>query len=107
LLAEHREIIRIPNQVVSGKLKTDKPIPDSFKLGSGHVRFFIDKQLYLKNRYNELYEECLKRGYNVQNYSECWENVPTKLMNDYSPTKEDIQKIETRIRERLLEIDKV
>ncbi len=41
-------------------------IPDKFKLGTGHVKFFYNKLLYLKNRYTSLYNECIKRGFNVQ-----------------------------------------
>ena len=56
LLAEHREIKRIPNCVSKGRYNTDN-IPDKFKLGTGHVKFFCNKLLYLKNRYLKIYEE--------------------------------------------------
>src|SRR6266403_974195 len=63
LLAEHREITRIPN-VNKGKSITNT-IPKHFKLGKGHVMFFYDKIGYLYNRYIELYKECLNRGFNI------------------------------------------
>lgn len=65
LLAEHREITRIPN-VIKGKPITNT-IPKYFKLGTGHVIFFYDKVGYLYNRYMTLYQECIKRGFNVDN----------------------------------------
>jgi len=98
LLAEHREIKRIPNCVAKGKYNMDG-IPDRFKLGKGHVKFFYNKLLYLGKRYLELHKECIARGFNVQNYIKAWANVPMELMNDYYPTKED--RIQERIKEKL------
>ena len=100
LIAEHREIKRIPNCISKGKYNMDN-IPDKFKLGIGHVKFFYNKLLYLKNRYTNLYEECMKRGFNVQNYSNAWDNVPKTLMNDYIPTNRDRKIIKERIKHKL------
>ena len=100
LLAEHREIKRIPNCVAKGKYNMDG-IPERFKLGTGHVKFFYNKLLYLKKRYVRIYEECIKRGFNVQNYIEAWNNVPKELMNDYQVTTNDIKIIKERINEKL------
>jgi hypothetical protein len=98
LIAEHREIKRIPNQVKSGKVKV-KHI-DTFRLGTGHVHFFTDRLGYLLKRYQEVYNECLRRGFKVQDYSSAWIGVPQSLMNDYQPTIEDRKIIEERIKER-------
>ena len=100
LLAEHREIKRIPNCVAKGRYDI-KRVPKEFKLGTGHVAFFYDKLLYLKNRYEELYEECIRRNFNVTYYGDCWNNIPQHLMNDYSPTEKDNQIITERINEKL------
>ena len=100
LLAEHREIKRIPNCVAKGKYNMDG-IPGRFKLGKGHVKFFYDKLLYLKRRYDSLYNECRKRGFNVQNYSNAWRGTPKHLMNDYTPTDRDRAIIRQRIQEKL------
>ena len=100
LLAEHREIKRIPNCVSKGKYNMEG-MPDKFKLGTGHVKFFYNKLLYLKNRYIKLYEECIKRGFNVQNYIKAWDNVPEELMNDWKVQWYDIRIIKERINERL------
>lgn len=99
LLAEHREIKRIPNKVSSGKFKLDG-IPGRFKLGTGHVKFFYDKLLYLRNRYESLYEECVRRGFNITYFGDAWNNVPGDLMNDYSATEDDRRIVMERIRER-------
>ena len=100
LIAEHREIKRIPNCIAKGKYNMEG-IPDKFKLGTGHVKFFYNKLLYLKNRYIKLYEECIRRGFNVQNYINAWDNVPQELMNDYKVKAEDIRTIRKRINEKL------
>ena len=100
LIAEHREIKRIPNCIAKGKYNMEG-IPDKFKLGAGHVKFFYNKLLYLKNRYISLYNECIKRGFNVQNYISAWDNVPQELMNNYQPTYKDRLIIQERINEKL------
>ena len=100
LLAEHREIKRIPNCVAKGRYNMDG-IPKRFKLGKGHVKFFYNKLLYLSKRYLQLYKECITRGFNVQNYIKAWADVPIELMNDYRPTKEDRLIVQQRINEKL------
>ena len=100
LLAEHREIKRIPNCIAKGKYNMDG-MPDKFKLGTGHVKFFYNKLLYLKNRYIRLYWMCKRRGFNVQNYIGAWYNLPQELMNDYKVKANDIRIIRERINEKL------
>lgn len=100
LLSEHREIKRIPNVIASGKYNMNGQ-PERFKLGTGHVKFFYDKLLYLKNRYQAIYDECIKRGYNVTYYIDAWDNVPKSMMNDWQPTVEAIKEVTVRINERL------
>lgn len=100
LIAEHREIKRIPNCINSGRYSLIG-IPDKFKLGSGHVKFFYDKLLYLKKRYELLHEECIRRGFKVQFYGNAWDNLPSNLMNDYTPTPTDVEIVRERINEKL------
>lgn len=100
LIAEHREIKRIPNCIAKGKYNMDG-IPDEFKLGKGHVKFFYNKLFYLKLRYEKLYNECNKRGFNVQNYINAWDNVPDNLMGNYHPNSKDVEIITKRINEKL------
>ena len=100
LIAEHREIKRIPNAVRTGKAVI-KDTPETFTLGKGHVRFFYNKLGYLKKRYIKIYNECIKRGYNVQNYSSAWDGIPEELMGDYITTTEARKLIEDRINSKL------
>ena len=96
LLAEHREIKRIPNCIAKGKYNMEG-IPEKFKLGKGHVKFFYNKLEYLFTRYVKLYLECKNRGFNVQNYSKAWDNLPEELLNHYEPTEDDRKLIQQRI----------
>ena len=100
LLAEHREIKRIPNTIASGKAVIQN-IPDSFRLGSGHVKFFYNKLGYLLKRYKAIHAECLNRGYKVTDYENCWQGLPKNLMLDYKPKEQDKLIVRQRIYERL------
>lgn len=99
IIAEHREIKRIPNLVKKGRYSM-KDQPAEFTLGTGHVKFFYDKLGYLLERYKQLYDECVKRGFNVSNYTSAWDDVPDIMMGAYSPTQRDIDLIRNRIKER-------
>lgn len=61
LLAEHRELTRIPNAVAKRKFSLLGQ-PEDYKLGTGHVRFFFNKLQFLKKRYDLLHQECRARG---------------------------------------------
>tara|TARA_R110002020_G_scaffold453632_2_gene668632 strand:- start:3543 stop:3902 length:360 start_codon:yes stop_codon:yes gene_type:complete len=100
LLAEAREIKRIPNCVSKGRFNINST-PDKFCLGKGHVAFFYNKLLYLKKRYDIIYEECKRRGFNVTYFGGAWDKVPIELMNDYEPTSYDQKIIRERINNRL------
>lgn len=100
LLSEHRELIRIPNAIRNNRAVI-KNIPAQFTLGRGHVKFFYNKLGYLKDRYELLYAECVKRGYNVQYYGSTFDGIPEMLMGSYIPTLRDKMLITARIKERL------
>ena len=100
LLAEHREIKRIPNMIKSGKAKIIN-IPENFTLGKGHVKFFYNKLMYLRNRYQLIYNQCLKRGFNVTYFGDAFTDLPKELFKDYIPSITDKLIIRKRIKERL------
>lgn len=99
LIAEHREIKRIPNVVRSGRYSMAGQ-PPQFTLGKGHVKFFYDKLLYLKNRYDEIHGECLSRGFKATDFSSAFEGLPDAVMGNYSPTEADARLIRERIASR-------
>lgn len=86
LLAELRELTRIPNTIASGRAKVGN-IPPTYRLGSGHVSFFYDKLTWLQNRHLELIQEAKARGFKAEDR---WpSNLPKHLMNDWEPTFQD------------------
>ncbi len=99
LIAEHREIVRIPNTIKSGKAVI-QDIPAQFTLGKGHVKFFYNKLKFLHIRYDALYKECIARGYNMTWFGEAFQDLPPELYKDYKPTAEAKALIKQRIIER-------
>lgn len=103
LLAEHREIKRITDNFI--KRKNSKQglnnLPTKFTLGTGHVLFFIDKGGFTLNRYKQLYDECVDRGFNVTDYSNNWSIYGSNL-KDYVPTDEEHSLLVERISERIM-----
>ena len=100
LLAEHREIKRIPNMIAAKGCNCLDEIPEHFVLGKGHVKFFYNKIAFLHMRYLEIYSECLSRLFKVENYQQGFLTVLQKypqLYNDYEPTLMGIGLIKERI----------
>jgi deoxyribonuclease (pyrimidine dimer) len=101
LLAEHREIKRLP--AIFAKNPNPIDIPKEFTLGTGHVKFFLDKGKYTLKRYKIIYAECIKRGFEISDYSQNWEvysGYPT-YNKDYKETAEAVKLLVNRISERL------
>jgi len=102
LLAEHREIVRIPNAVKKYGLEhVLSKAHDNFKLGSGHVTYFYDKQLYLVTRYGQIYRECKKRGFNVTNMANAFYGIPKELSRDIEYNSNHKSIVIERLQEKL------
>lgn len=96
---ERIEVLRIPNKIKAGKY-VSKPI-DKFTLNTGHELSLMNKVGFLKRHYEELTAESIRRGFNPTDYSDAFNDIPSHLMNDYTPTQHDIQIVRERITERL------
>ena len=101
LIKERVELVRIPNAVRTGKAVI-KDIPKEFTLGTGHVKFFYDKMGYLHQRYTELTEECIARGFNVTDFSDSFGGISPSLCKNYNETAQDRKIVVQRVNERLL-----
>ena len=95
LFAEYRELPRIFK--LARKLSPREAVP-SYRMGSGHVKFFYDKTLWLFNRHKELVNECVLRGYKLSYKS--ISPIPG-LDLDWSPTPQAIHLSRTRLQEKL------
>ena len=101
LIKERVELVRIPNAVRTGKAVI-KDIPKQFTLGTGHVKFFYDKMGYLHQRYTELTNECIARGFNITDFSDSFEGISPSLWKNYNETAQDRTIVVERVNERLL-----
>lgn len=99
LLAEFRELTRIPNAVARGRFSMDGQ-PKEYILGTGHVKFFYDKMKFLHMRYIELLTECLYRGFKVKSI---WPDdlLGCNIWNDYKLTQYAIDINRNRITDRM------
>jgi hypothetical protein len=105
LIAEHREITRIPNAVTSGRARLDQPPVDEFRLGPGHVRFFYTRLGYLADRYQLILTECRHRGYDVTDKTSAFEGVDRGTA--YVPSERDRGLILKRFAERGYELQRM
>ncbi len=104
LVSEYREITRLPNNLkksLSRKNFSTKEIPPEYVLGTGHVKFFYDKMLFLQKRFEALVAEMLRRGYNPT-YRDSSIFIPLNkaYYNDYTPTAHAMHINRLRIEER-------
>ena len=108
LIAEHRELKRLPSAYLKRKESKlgFKNLPTQFTLGTGHVLYFVDKAAFTAGRYLDIYEECLTRGFNVENYFDNWKVYKSEdndfIFNDHIPTIREYNLLIDRITERLI-----
>ena len=109
LLAEHREIKRLPSAFLKRKEtgKSFNDIPEKFTLGEGHVNFFLDKFKFTLWRYIAIRAECLVRGFKVADYISNWTDVVGHdYWKGYEPTEEENNLLVIRISQRILNSEK-
>lgn len=109
LKAEIRELNRIGSLVAKYQVKPSfskgkyskeylsAKLPSKFSLGTGHVKFFYNKGLYLHKRFTALREELNHRGfYNFYKFDfrNTW---CEELYQDWKPTEEDCEILKERI----------
>ena len=100
LIAEYNEILMLFGYV--RKYPGTANIPDSYRLGKGHITFFKDKLTYLQKRHEKLKEEMRRRGFSPQQTIDL-EEFDVALRNDWSPTKKDVLLIKERIAHKIRE----
>jgi deoxyribonuclease (pyrimidine dimer) len=106
LVAEYREIMRLPGNLKASLNRKSKPfsmseIPSQYVLGTGHVKHFFDKMKWLEQRFEQLVAEMHRRGYNpTYTDSSIFRNCLPEFYKDYTPTPEALELNRQRIKER-------
>ena len=109
LVAEYRELPRIFGMVLSMvergvTLPEQAKIPPTYRMGTGHMKFFCDKLEYLVQRQRALVDEMLKRGYQPKHTDpESLRSIgiPNAWYNSWSPDERAMAISRARIEERL------
>ncbi len=99
LIAEYNEILMLLAYVRMYP-KKDGIRDERFTLGKGHMKFFKDKLLYIKRRHDAIREEMLARGYRASKSVDL-SMYPKELLNDWSPSDNDLSIIKQRIVEKI------
>ena len=107
LIAEYREITMVPaalRRSLRTKTKEDilKSIPKKFTLNAGHVKFFYDKQEFLRKRFHALCTEMARRGYKFDPAREIpFIGFDPAFNNDWAATQDDDALVQERINFRI------
>ena len=99
LVVTYREIKRLP--YFKRTLK-DQTSPSEFTLGKGHIKFFMTRLRYAKERYQRLKEEAELRGFMVTDFSQNFDGLGEDE-EEWKPGIEDRKIIQERICQRVRE----
>lgn len=99
LMAEYFELPRLYPLIAKAIFRKDTNIPETYRMGSGHMRFFYNKLKWLRKRHKELEEEGLARYLTLQvdpdvdpAYLCEWAFlVPPEYNQDWEPKKRDLE----------------
>jgi deoxyribonuclease (pyrimidine dimer) len=97
LIAEYDEILMLLGYV--RQYPSIEDLPPNYTLGTGHVRFFKDKLLYLKKRHELIKSEMRKRGF-VPAVTIRLSDFSKASLNDWKPSKPDFAIIRQRLTEK-------
>lgn len=103
LIAEYREIVRVFALARKSQFEMHKKQqPACYTLGTGHVLFFYDKLKFISNRYDELCQEMIFRGYQCNRIAkeDLHKDIESFMFHDYVPTQEALSINRQRIKER-------
>ena len=107
LMAEYRELPRIVNAVICGRL-SGAGAPKNYVLGTGHVKFFADKIDFLYTRYTKIWDELIYRGFMLNpdfspaNMAQKIKSASCDISNNYKFSDADILLSRDRIIEKVM-----
>jgi deoxyribonuclease (pyrimidine dimer) len=101
LIAEQVELLMITGMLKRNNYQHKTPIPPKFKLGTGHMTFWVNKLLYLQRRLAAVKNEVNARGFKVMESEIVLDGFPTKYINDWQPSLADSIIVRKRIIEKM------
>lgn len=104
LMAEKKEINQLAGQMQKSLRSPNfnyNRLPQAYTLGTGHVRFWYPYGTFIRDRYRDIYEECLRRKFDVQdNFNDVWKYCTVDGRNynmNFNPNEHQIQISKNRI----------
>ena len=111
ILAEYFELPRIfvlaRNHYEKGRHPAELDIPDTYRLGSGHMKFFYDKMMYLCTRFYRLGIVGSQRNLDIKVDPAIPEDfllppmIISELWKDYVPTEEALLENRKRLADKI------
>jgi deoxyribonuclease (pyrimidine dimer) len=101
IIAEQVELLMIGGMLRKNNYQPKSPIPPKFKLGTGHMLFWVNKMVYLKRRHEEVKREVARRGFKVTDKEIDLNEFPKEFVNDWQPTLEDSMILRERLKWKL------
>ena len=97
VIAESVELLMIGGMLRKNNYQPKSPIPPNFRLGTGHMLFWVNKMKYLKRRHEEVNKEMRRRGFNPTTKEINLEEFPTEYCNDWEPSQRDTDILRERL----------
>jgi deoxyribonuclease (pyrimidine dimer) len=97
LIAEQVELLMIGGMLRKNNYQPKSEIPDTFRLGKGHMLFWVNKMKYLKRRHEEVKNEVARRGFKVTDKEINLEEFLTTFCNDWEPSQRDTDILRERL----------
>ncbi len=76
-----------------------KGCPPCFTLGEGHTLFFLDKLQYIQSRYNDLFSECIQRGFKPK--QKILKSLPEQFYNGCTASDDEVARIQALLKDRI------
>lgn len=102
LIAEYRELLIPGGQQIKRNWQSTAAIPESFRLGKGHITFWRNKHLYLARRHKALIAEMKRRGFSPSLTYWPLDEIPDEFKTDWMPAPDETRLVRERIIERYL-----
>lgn len=100
LIAEYNEILMLLGYVRRNLNFNLSEIPETYRLGKGHIKFFKNKLKYLQNRHELIKNEMRIREFKTNKVFDL-KGIKNELINDWKPKNKDFEIIKERIRYKI------